>query len=50
VDANELLLAGMRLATPASDGDTAQARRMVALLVDGLRYGASGPAKRANVD
>jgi len=42
VDAGELLLAGMRLATPASDGDTAQARRMVALLVDGLRYGAAG--------
>jgi AcrR family transcriptional regulator len=45
VDAGELLLAGMRLATPASDGDTAQARRMVALLVDGLRYRASGPAE-----
>lgn len=40
VDADELLLAGMRLATPASNGDTAQARRMVALLVDGLRHGA----------
>src|SRR5690349_5903287 len=39
-DPGELLLAGMRLATPASDGDTAQARRMVALFVDGLRYGA----------
>lgn len=47
VDADELLLAGMRLAMPASDGDTAQARRMVALLVDGLRYGASLPAKTA---
>jgi AcrR family transcriptional regulator len=45
VDADELLLAGMRLAMPASDGDTAQARRMVALLVDGLRYGAGAPAK-----
>jgi AcrR family transcriptional regulator len=44
-DADELLLAGMRLAMPASDGDTAQARRMVALLVDGLRYGASAPAR-----
>lgn len=43
VDAGELLLAGLRLASPASDGDMAQARRMVALLVDGLRYGASGP-------
>jgi AcrR family transcriptional regulator len=40
VDARELLLAGARLATPASEGDVAQARRMVALLVDGLRFGA----------
>ena len=38
VDAGELLNAGLRLATPASDGDTTQARRMVALLIDGLRY------------
>lgn len=38
VEAGDLLNAGMRLATPATDGDTAQARRMVALLVDGLRY------------
>lgn len=43
VDAGELLLAGLRLASPASCGDMAQARRMVALLVDGLRYGAGGP-------
>lgn len=48
VDANELLLAVLRLATPASDGDTAQARRMVALLVDGLRHGAKAPAKTAS--
>lgn len=40
VDGSELLLAGMRLAMPAGDGDHAQARRMVALLVDGLRHGA----------
>ena len=40
VDAGELLLAGMRLAMPAGDGDVGQARRMVALLVDGLRHGA----------
>ena len=40
VDASELLLAGMRLAMPAGDGDVGQARRMVALLVDGLRHGA----------
>lgn len=30
----------------AHDGDPAQARRMVALLVDGLRYGASPPNRR----
>jgi AcrR family transcriptional regulator len=47
VDADELLLAGLRLATPASDGDTAQARRMVALLVDGLRFGASASGNTA---
>lgn len=40
VDAGELVLAGLRLGAPASEGDTPQARRMVALLVDGLRYGA----------
>ena len=38
VDAGELLHAGLRLATPASGGDAAQARRMVALLTDGLRH------------
>jgi len=43
VDAGELLLAAARLATPASEGDVAQARRMVALLVDGLLYGAGPP-------
>jgi AcrR family transcriptional regulator len=47
VDAEELLLAGLRLATPASEGDTAQARRMMALFVDGLRYGADAPARTA---
>lgn len=40
VDASELLMAGARLATPAAEGDLAQARRMVSLLVDGLRVGA----------
>lgn len=45
VDAGELLLAGLRLAAPASEGDVAQARRMMALLVDGLRHGASAAAK-----
>ena len=44
VDARELLFAGLRLAAPAGDGDAAQARRMMALLVDGLRYGASARA------
>ncbi|AJE46998.1 TetR/AcrR family transcriptional regulator [Celeribacter indicus] len=41
VDAHELLLASMRVATPASEGDTAQARRMMELIVDGLRFGAT---------
>ena len=45
MEARELLLAGTRLAMPASDGDFAQARRMVALLVDGLRYGAGMSVK-----
>jgi AcrR family transcriptional regulator len=45
VDARELLLAALRLAAPASEGEAAEARRMVALLVDGLRFGASVPAK-----
>lgn len=44
MDARELLVAGMRVAAPASEGDTAQARRMMALIVDGLRFGASAPA------
>lgn len=47
VDASELLLAGLQLATPASTGDAAQAKRMIGLLVDGLRYGAGGAAKKA---
>lgn len=50
VDVSDLLNAGLRLATPASDGDTAQARRMMALLIDGLSYRSSVPAvnKRAS--
>lgn len=44
MDARELLLAGMRVAAPASEGDIAQGRRMVALMVDGLRFGAGAPA------
>jgi AcrR family transcriptional regulator len=46
VHAPELLLAAMRVATPASDGDIAQARRMVALMVDGLRFGAAAQTAR----
>ncbi|MGN6692280.1 MAG: TetR/AcrR family transcriptional regulator [Sphingopyxis sp.] len=38
VDANDVLTAGLRLAAPASEGDTALTRRLLALLVDGLRY------------
>ena len=45
VDARELLFAGLSLAAPTSDNDTSQARRMMALLVDGLRYGASANAR-----
>jgi AcrR family transcriptional regulator len=45
VDGRELLLAALRLAAPASDGEAAEARRMVALLVDGLRFGAGVLAK-----
>lgn len=36
VDVGDLLNAGLRLATPASDGDTAQAKRMIALLIEGV--------------
>jgi AcrR family transcriptional regulator len=46
VDAAELLLAAVRVATPASEGDLAQARRMVALIVDGVRFGAGAQAGR----
>ena len=46
VEAPELLLAGMRVAAPASDGDIALARRMVALMVDGVRFGAGAPTRR----
>lgn len=44
IDAREFLLAALRLAAPASDGNVAEARRMVALLVDGLRFRAGGRA------
>lgn len=41
VDAHELLLAAVSLAAPAGGGDKAQGRRMIDLLVDGLRFGAT---------
>jgi hypothetical protein len=44
VKPDELLRAVASLCAPAHSGDPVQARRMVALLVDGLRYGAS-PSK-----
>ena len=48
VEAYELLMAVGSLCM-SQDGDhMAQARRMVALLVDGLRYGAAAPAKSSN--
>ena len=40
IEPNELLHAVAGLSHPSPFGETAQARRMVALLVDGLRYGA----------
>ncbi|MBB5750978.1 TetR/AcrR family transcriptional regulator [Prosthecomicrobium pneumaticum] len=45
VDARELLFAALRLAAPASEGEVAEARRMLALLVDGLRFGAPSMQK-----
>jgi AcrR family transcriptional regulator len=41
VEADDLLRAVASLCAPAHNGDPAHARRMVALLADGLRYGAS---------
>jgi hypothetical protein len=43
VDADDLLHAVAGLCMAARDGTTDQARRMAALLVDGLRYGAGQP-------
>jgi AcrR family transcriptional regulator len=45
VDPDDLLRAVASLSTPAHDGDPTHARRMVALLVDGLRYGARVPGR-----
>ncbi|TIX36868.1 MAG: TetR family transcriptional regulator, partial [Mesorhizobium sp.] len=44
IEPDDLLGAAASLAMPSHGGGPAQARRMVALLVDGLRYGASSPA------
>ena len=44
-DAGEVLNAGLRLATAANDGDPAIARRMIDLLLDGLRFGADGSGR-----
>jgi hypothetical protein len=44
VEPGDLLGAAASLAMPAHGGGPAQARRMVGLLVDGLRYGAGPPA------
>jgi AcrR family transcriptional regulator len=43
IEPDDLLRAIASLCAPAQDGDPAHARRMVALLADGLRYGA-GPS------
>jgi AcrR family transcriptional regulator len=40
VEPDDLLKAVARLSSPAGDSDPSLARRLVALLVDGLRYGA----------
>ena len=42
VEPDDLLKAVARLSSPAGDSDPSLARRLVALLVDGLRYGARG--------
>lgn len=41
IDPDELLRAVAKLSAPGHDGDPEPGRRMVALLVDGLRYGAN---------
>jgi AcrR family transcriptional regulator len=46
VEPKDLLRAVASLCAPAHDGNPAHPRRMVALLVDGLRYGASLPTAR----
>ncbi len=46
VEPNELLQAAASLCAPARDVGPDHARRMVELLLDGLRYGATKPADR----
>lgn len=45
VQPSDLLRAVASLCMPSSDGDPAHARRLVKLLVDGLRYRAQNPAR-----
>jgi len=47
VDADDILTAVASLCMSASADRPDHARRMVALLVDGLRYGAAGPSEKA---
>ncbi len=49
IEPDDLLQAVASLCTPAHDGDPAHARRMVALLVDGLRYGVGPSAHTRSV-
>jgi AcrR family transcriptional regulator len=42
IEPQDLLRAVASLSAPDANGDTSQARRMVALFLDGLRYGAVG--------
>jgi AcrR family transcriptional regulator len=48
VNAWDLLWAIAGLCAPRRTGDATLARRMIALLLDGLRVGASAPARRKN--
>lgn len=48
VDADDILGAVASLCMPAHDNGPDHARRMVALLVDGLRYGASASSPRSS--
>jgi len=47
VDPTDLLRAVASLCRPAHEGDPTHARRMVALLMDGLRFGASMPGPKS---